>query len=613
MEKISAKEKSIRDLLFNKKYFIDYYQREYKWQTKQLQELIEDLMERFIESYDQSHERTQIQNYGKYFLGSIIICEKNGSRYIVDGQQRLTTITLLLIYLRNILKDEDQKNKLYNLIFSDVFGKKSFNIDVDERNDCMMHLVKDVIPSNNIYESIANIVNRYTEIPNFIPDELDEKTLLFFSDWLIENVYLVEITTQAEEDAYFIFETMNDRGLSLTPLEMLKGYLLSNINDTDKREKAADIWKEQIESLRRIGKDEDAEAFKAWLRGQYAKTTRERKKKAKPQDFDKIGTELHRWVRDNENMLGLKHSGDFYDFINRDMKFYTEEFRKLKEASKNMQEGLETIFYNAYLSFTLQYPVLLAPINIDDDPNIIIKKYQIIGTYLDILIVRRIWNFRSIVYSTMQYFTFNVIKDIRGKNIHDLSEILLDKLKKDEDTFLKNKNFSLHKMNKFYIRYILARMTEYIEIESGMASKFLEYIAPGSNRYEIEHIWSNNAFNELKDDFAHISEFEEYRNRIGGLILLPKNFNASYSDLPYSKKLPHYFGQNLLAKSLHENCYIKNPGFLNFVNRTNLPFKNHFEFKKKDLEERQELYCKLAELIWSLKRLEKVLEGDKYK
>ncbi len=109
MEKISAKEKSIRDLLFNKKYFIDYYQREYKWQTKQLQELIEDLMERFIESYDQSHERTQIQNYGKYFLGSIIICEKNGSRYIVDGQQRLTTITLLLIYLRNILKDEDQK------------------------------------------------------------------------------------------------------------------------------------------------------------------------------------------------------------------------------------------------------------------------------------------------------------------------------------------------------------------------------------------------------------------------------------------------------------------------------------------------------------------------
>ena len=60
-------------------------------------------------------------------------------------------------------------------------------------------------------------------------DTLTGKGLLHFVDWLIENVHLVEITAYSDEDAYTIFETMNDRGLSLTPTDMLKGYLLAKI------------------------------------------------------------------------------------------------------------------------------------------------------------------------------------------------------------------------------------------------------------------------------------------------------------------------------------------------------------------------------------------------
>lgn len=608
MEKIVAKEKNIRELLSNKKYHIDYYQREYRWQTKQLQELIEDLLEKFLENYNPKHERFQIQNYSKYFLGSIIICEKNGDKYIIDGQQRLTTITLLVIYIRNILSDEDQKSKLYSLIFSDTFGKKSFNIDVEERNECMIELIKNNVPDiTNAQESIENIVNRYKEIPKFFPESFDEKAFLYFSDWLIENVYLVEITTQAEEDAYLIFETMNDRGLSLTPLEMLKSYLLSNISDPDKRDKASDIWREQIESLRRLGKDEDTEAFKAWLRGQYANTIREKIKGAKPQDFDRIGTELHRWVKDNTESIGLKVSEDFFNFIVRDTKFYMEQFKKLKEASVRLQKGLESIFYNAYLDFTLQYPTLLASLTINDDQDTINRKFQIVSTYLDIFIVRRIWNYKSITYSDIQYFIFNIIKEIRGKSLYDLGEILLDRLKKDNINFLKQKNFRLWDI-RFYIRYILARMTDFVETESGLASHFLEYITQGPNRYEIEHIWSQNSYDEYKDEFTHISEFQDYRNRIGGLLLLPKKFNTSFGSLSYKEKLPKYFGQNLLAKSLHPECYKNNPGFINFVKRTGLPFKPYEEFRRKEFEERQELYCMLAELIWSPQRIEKIIE-----
>jgi len=158
MKEIKGKEKSIRMLLENSRFSIDYYQREYKWQTKHLQELIEDLTEKFSESYEEGDERSSIQNYENYFLGSIILCEKNGSKYIIDGQQRLTTITLLLIYLKNQISNEKQKMKLSNLIFSDVYGKESFNIDVEDRKDCMNSLFNDAsYDSTNATESIQKV------------------------------------------------------------------------------------------------------------------------------------------------------------------------------------------------------------------------------------------------------------------------------------------------------------------------------------------------------------------------------------------------------------------------------------------------------------------------
>ena len=72
-------------------------------------------------------------------------------------------------------------------------------------------------------ESVATILARYSDITEYFPEELRGAALPYFADWLIENVHLVEITAFSDGDAYTIFETMNDRGLSLTPADMLKG------------------------------------------------------------------------------------------------------------------------------------------------------------------------------------------------------------------------------------------------------------------------------------------------------------------------------------------------------------------------------------------------------
>ncbi len=600
MKEIRGDAKNIRALLSGAKYAIDYYQREYRWETKQVAELIDDLAEKFLESHEAENERSAVESYGHYFLGSIIISDKYGHKFIIDGQQRLTSLTLLLIHIYRQLQDGEQKAQLADLIFSQKFGKRSFNLDVPERTACMEALFTgSPFDENGQSESVINILHRYQDIEEQTPEELTGENLPYFADWLIENVHLVEITAYSDSDAYTIFETMNDRGLSLTPTDMLKGYLLANITNPERRNAASQIWKKQLAKLQEIGKEEDADAIKAWLRSQYAETIRDRKRGALPQDFDLIGTEFHRWIHDHEERLGLKGSESFAHFIQDNFAFYTHWYERIRNAADILTEGLEAIHFNAQNNFTLQYPVLLAPLRRDDAESEIRKKLRIVSKYLDILITRRIWNWRAIDYSTMQYAMFTTMRDIRGKSASELVPLLLERLEADKETFLSNERFKLHGMNGKLIHRLLARMIDYIETQSGRASRYNEYIhRRGKNGYEVEHIWANHPERHA-DEFAHPADFEEYRNRIGGLLLLPKSFNASYGDLPYAKKKENYYSQNLLAQSLNDKAYSHDPGFRRFIDATKLSFKPHAAFKKADLDARQELYLKIAEHIWS--------------
>jgi hypothetical protein len=266
--------------------------------------------------------------------------------------------------------------------------------------------------------------------------------------------------------------------------------------------------------------------------------------------------------------------------------------------------------------------VLLAPLSLDDDETGSLRKLRVAAAYLDILINRRIWNWRAFDYSTMQYAMFLTMRDIRGKSATDLAGLLRERLDAETETFApndRNARFGLHGMNGPQIHRLLARMTDYVETRSGQASRYVEYAQRGRKGYEIEHIWANrperhtheldqrSVFQEYRNRV--FQEYrnrigQEYRNRIGGLLLLPKSFNAAYGDLPYAEKREHYVvGQNLLAWSLHERAYDHNPGFRRFIEESGLTFRAHAEFRKADLDERVELYRKLAEQIWDPGRL----------
>ena len=300
--------------LFNNRYTVQYYQREYNWERKQIEELIEDITSEFLEFYQDGDTQKDVQRYGNYFLGPIILTNDNA---IIDGQQRLSSLTLLLIYLNNLQNGRTTKVSVDNLIFSQKYGQKTFCINVPERETCLEGLFEsdDYDICNEKSESVINLYNRYNDIKETFPDELKGEILPIFIEWLIYNVVFIEIRTDSEQDAHKVFVTMNDRGLRLTTTEMLKGYLLSEIDDNAIRNKANDLWKSKVLALKDIEKDGDIGFIKDWLRAQYADSIREGKKGAEDRDYEIIGQTFHKWVRENKSVMGLDKTSDFIERI----------------------------------------------------------------------------------------------------------------------------------------------------------------------------------------------------------------------------------------------------------------------------------------------------------
>ncbi len=601
--KIEAKDYSIADVLSNKKYTIDYFQREYKWQQRHIEQLIADLETSFFINYDDKHERIEVANYNSYYLGPIVLSNKDGKNSIIDGQQRLTSLTILLIYLNNLQKDLPQKVNLDSLIYSDAYGEKSFNLDVPERKHCLdaFYMNGEYVVKDTDDETVKNIAERYNDIAELFPDELKGKPLLYFIDWLIRNVVLVVITAYSDDNAYTIFETMNDRGLNLTPSEMLKGYLLSKVRTQTQRDDINAIWKKQIKDLHELWEEADISFFQAWLRAKYAVTIRPGKIGAANEDFEKIGTRFHTWVKDNTDKIKLTSANDFNDFVTNHMVFYMKVFTKIYEARKVFKKSLEHLFYTQQWGFgySLADSLLLAPIRLEDNEEIIERKLNLVARYIETFAVYRGVNYRNFSQNSIRYTMYNLVLELRDKPVDELGKLLAKKLNDSKENLEGILRLGMHGQNKHFIKFLLSRITAHIEQESGKSTSFETYFFnPGGKPFEIEHIWADK-IDYHSDEYKQLHEFNEMRNRLGDLILLPRGTNQSFGASKYEDKLPHYIKENLLAQSLHETCYSKNPNFLNYIQQANLPFKHHNNYKTKDLNERQELYKMISEKIWN--------------
>ena len=590
---ITAEKKKLGSLL-SEKYTIDYFQREYKWERKHIEQLLVDLEAAFISNYEEGDTIAGVSNYNCYYLGPVVVSRVGRNRSIVDGQQRLTSITLLLIYLNNLQKDklEQEQEVIAPLIFSRKGGINSYNIEVEERQGILDALFSGAEIDIDSYRdfSVRNMYDRYMDIVELFPESLRGDKLPMFIEWLKESVVFVEILAYSNENAYTIFETMNDRGLNLTPTEMLKGYILSNIGDEAKIDEINTLWRENILRLNNFSYQEDQEFFRAWLRGCYAETIRQSIKGAENEDFEKIGTRFHTWVRDNHKKIGLQTPEAYYYFVKSNFSFYVNLYMRIVEAERNLTEQLEIVFLASKwnIAASLTYPLILGAVNIFDDEPTIIKKINIIYQFLDVFTVTRMVNYKSITQTAIRYTIYSLVKEVRNKSVEELSEILRQRLENSGDSIDALALFDCYNANKKFVQYLLARMTYYMEKRYADENhlNFWDLLPSRRwNRIVITPIMTTDAdyLPYFRDEEQQISGVK----KIGNYVLVPNSYYSEFTESNQIEKLELIKNSNILSKTLVELVPMANE------------FQVQTELGAQMLEQRTEELVRLACTIWN--------------
>jgi uncharacterized protein with ParB-like and HNH nuclease domain len=247
---MKASESKLSQILTDKRsYEIPPYQRTYSWKGEHVNALLEDLYEAFENKNDE------------YFIGSIIAIEtkRDVCFEIIDGQQRLTTLTLILAKLRDLFFDQSAKNEVQSRILpvdgltGEVESPRLLVREKDRKffSDFVLLGKRTIAPVSTtqlrIKENSSTIESFFGNTAKF-PHNDEQKTLKKFASYLIHSVSIVFVTTENFDSAYRLFNVLNSRGLSLSNSDLIKNSLFQKSHSESEKEKINDVWGE-LENL----------------------------------------------------------------------------------------------------------------------------------------------------------------------------------------------------------------------------------------------------------------------------------------------------------------------------------------------------------------------------
>lgn len=612
------------------KFVLPTYQRDYKWESKHLHELLSDIQEAFLACWKPAHGRKDVLGYDSYFLGTIITTQVGqGGKAIVDGQQRVTTLTLLFAYIHRLRKRHPALNisPVEQAIRRQVAGQSEYNLDMDPSRhalfDALIDGPDDEADLISIVESIPNkdsgtirIWELYQQIEGALAADVTSENLVpHLFDFITECVCMFEIGVPREQDGHKVFVTMNDRGLKLGPIDLLKGFLLSSISTDSENKTAHAAWNECINKLKSLGSDEDSNFFKTWIRAKYANTSRGKKRGDAPGDFEVVGDSYHRWVMDNKDSVGLKTSDDFSNLLTGALPYYVDLYCKIKRSEQSFQANFPHAFFNGARDLTLQSMVILSAVKATDTTSEATKKIKSISYYLDHLATARAINGKENTYDNIRDIIFDLTKELRDLDLASLKAKLLGRIDADRDKIENITNCSYTNMKRQDLLHILGRMSDHLEVCLDMTNRvgFADYASRtrDSRTFDIEHLISHDFLATNADvlhsggvAYANNNDFVASRNNIAGLILLPRSRNRSMKDMAYSAKLQRYAGENVLAQTLTESFFLNQPNWIKFSAESGITYNAMMHADAASLAARNEFYAALAKRIWSRENLE---------
>lgn len=611
---ISPDTQNIDRVFSNTTYFIDFYQRQYKWNEFPVKRLLEDVFYKFDEEYSKYKDSDipldqLISKYSWYYLNTYVTNLIDGKLFVVDGQQRLTTITLILIKLKQMTSKFN--TDLEDWIKSKIIGRSGYNKEFwmnHENHKRTLQAIFDGKDTNKIDVTTGitaqNMVSNYVVISKWLDQELDSnhktESFVFF---FLNRIVLINLNVERTE-VPMVFEVINDRGVRLKPYEILKGKLLGQIKKEELDNlKLNELWDEQVLKINTFKDDEIDQFFTYFLKAKLTDT------RGIATKFDK---DYHRVLFDDEfnSVLDLKHNPKkVKTFLQNDFKYFTNLYAKIYEYYKDFSDKFPYVYYNSMTEMDTQFMLILSCCVLNDSEED--EKINKISHHVDrmfcLLQLQRSYNSNS--FATEIY---KLSAEIRNKKVEEIDQIfekyLLNLLGEARSVqvdqvfsygFFKETGIELEKRFK---RYLFARIEKFIADNTKMQMRQSIYDLvqnTGSKKgFHIEHILSENSENKalFKNDLEY---FERERNRLGGLLLLKGKDNISSYNEPYKKKLKSYANTLYWNETLREDTYKKKLDFKEMINKFNLNFRPMDTFGPEELEERHKLLFEMVKIIWS--------------
>jgi hypothetical protein len=591
---------TIQQLFATRKFQLPYYQREYSWSRAEVTALLNDLRRRFLASWKDTDDVEDVHEYDPYFLGSLVYYESKGFTHLVDGQQRVTTLHLLLIHLRRLLDEQglpEEAGRLMNLIWY----QRRFRIGMDERADVLTAISRAERPvvAPDATPSVRNLVERSNDLAEDFPHELRDDALLPFVEWLQARVCVVVIRANNTAHGWEIFETVNDRGVRPTPVDLLKSHLLAEARQH--RDSLNDAWRGMLGRLSEIDPQGPSDYLKAVVVARYLDTLEDAA-------IAEAASSYPEWFKENTTRLGLLKPVDYRTFIGQTLVPLAERYAALRYAAaefKGSGTWSATLAINQLNDMPHQLTAVLATLDPGEDDTVFHEKARLVANFLDLLYVRRMVNRRVERPADLAPEILALIPALREcRDLDALRHLLAAEVNALQDTFAGMTNFGLSAKNKAQVRYLLNRITAFAETGIGKPDPLADYLRRGGG-YDIEHIWAGT-YDRYRDVVGSHQMFGSQRNRLGALLLLSKLDNHHLGDDPYDKKVQCYRGYNIIAASLHQATYQRNPNFSRFIHAHGLAgfFQSHpHAFDVKAIEQRQTLYQRLCDIVWDPARL----------
>lgn len=610
MARIENHKYSIEEAFRECFYIVPDYQREYVWTDKEVHQILEDI-----------NEQIDAGSTREYFIGTVLVSPADQKNHyeVIDGQQRLTTFFLLLCALKHVFQGEPQRQTVSGLIstsYTDSDGETRTSLKLEPRyenaGEVMAKLVElDTDPQAvragiqaagiASFGSLENLVNAYGTLYRYLKDNYDDAPKLKkYWGYLANNVVFIQISTDVSS-ALKIFETINERGVGLNPMDLLKNLLFTQVKQAQFTQ-LKDEWKKITKPLEKE-KEKPLRFLRYFLMANYV-IKNDRGDAVVRED------EIYDWFIDKDNAALCDYSNKPFEFVRkviRNVEHYLAFSNGLGNDGKPSL-AMDSLKRLAGGAFSLHYVLLLAAAALPKPlfEHFVTQLESFLFYYIftktptkDLERNFSLWadelrTIAGVADPVKQRAALNAfVSDRFENNMAAKSQELADALKR----------FSMYTMQQYRTRYLLARLTQHVDMAfSGIKS-------PGSlepyTSLEIEHILPDTPTAELRGKWATENPnavYDDYKNRLGNLTLLEKPINiVAGNDFYTAKQAEYRKSSNYLTRSLVD---LTNVGQNTSISRINEKLEAFPAWGAASIEKRHGMLMALARDVWKTTPIE---------